>query len=79
MSQPLIDLVEKEKFPLEQALKVVTSNVADILKLSNKGRITVGKDADVVLLDKDNRVYHLVANGNLMVKNAQKIKLGHFE
>ena len=75
----LIDLVEKEKFPLEQALKVVTSNVADILKLSNKGRITVGKDADVVLLDKDNRVYHLVANGNLMVKNAQKIKLGHFE
>ena len=75
----LIDLVEKEKFPLEQALKVVTSNVADILKLSNKGRITVGKDADVVLLDKDNRVYHLVANGNLMVKNAKKIKLGHFE
>jgi beta-aspartyl-dipeptidase (metallo-type) len=75
----LIDLVEKEKFPLEQALKVVTSNVADILKLSNKGRIAVGKDADVVLLDKDNRVYHLVANGNLMVKNAKKIKLGHFE
>jgi len=33
----------------------------------------------VVLLNKDNRVVHLVANGNLMVKNAQKIKVGHFE
>ena len=75
----LIDMVEKEKFPLEQALKVVTSNVADILKLSNKGRIAVGKDADVLLLDKENRVYHLVANGNLMVKDGQKIKVGHFE
>lgn len=75
----LIDLVDKEKFPLEQALKIVTSNVADILKLSNKGRIAKGKDADVVLLNRDNRVVHLVANGNLMVKDAQKIKVGHFE
>ncbi|UCH93379.1 MAG: beta-aspartyl-peptidase [Candidatus Aminicenantes bacterium] len=75
----LIDMVEKEKFPLEQALKVVTSNVADILKLTNKGRIAKGKDADVLLLDNQYRVYHLVANGNLMVKDAQKIKLGYFE
>ena len=49
------------------------------MKLSNKGRIAVGKDADVLLLDKENRVYHLVANGNLMVKDGQKIKVGHFE
>jgi beta-aspartyl-dipeptidase (metallo-type) len=75
----LMDLVEKEKFPLEKALKVVTSNIADILKLSNKGRIAKGKDADVVLLDKENRVVHLAANGSLMVKDAQKIKVGHLE
>ena len=72
----LMDMVDKEKFPLEQALKVVTSNVADILKLNHKGRIAVGKDADVVLLDSENRVYHMVANGDIMVRDAQRIKMG---
>lgn len=75
----LIDLVEQEKFPLERALKVITSNVADILKLADKGRIASGKDADVVLLDKENRVYHTAANGTLMVKEGKQVKFGHFE
>jgi beta-aspartyl-dipeptidase (metallo-type) len=74
----LIDMVEKEKFPLEKALKVVTANVADILGLTDKGRITVGKDADVVLLDKENRIYHMAANGNLVVKDARRVKVGYF-
>ena len=42
----MIDAVILEKLPLEKALKVVTSNVAAILKLKNKGSIETGKDAD---------------------------------
>ncbi len=74
----LIDLVETEKFPLEKALQVVTSNVADILKLTEKGRIARGKDADVVLLDKDSQVFYMVANGNWMVKEGKHVKTGYF-
>jgi hypothetical protein len=33
----------------------------------------------VVLLDKKNRVYHMVANGSLMVTEGQRIKQGNFE
>ena len=40
-------------FPLADALKVITSNPARILKLENKGVIKENKDADLVLLKKD--------------------------
>jgi len=57
----LIDLVEKENFPMEKALKIVTANVADILKLHRKGRIIQGNDADILILDGENRIYHMAA------------------
>jgi len=77
----LMDLVEREKWPFEKALKPLTSNVADVLKLRQKGRIIAGADADVVLLDmgNKNRICHLAANGSLMVKNYEIIKPGTFD
>jgi len=75
----LIDLVKKENWPLEKALKVVTANVADILKLKQKGRIQKGLDADLVLLNQDFEIHHLVVNGELMIKDTQKIKNFNFE
>ncbi len=48
----LVDAVSREGMALEDALKTVTSNVADILRLGSKGRIEVGKDADFVLIDE---------------------------
>ena len=60
-------------------MQVVTSNVADILKLFNKGRIAVGKDADLVILDNQNNIVHLLANGKLMKKDGVLIKKGNFE
>jgi len=74
-----VEAVRQEGLPWDQALKPVTSNVADIFKLSRKGRVRVGGDADVVLLDPEDRVYHLVANGTLMVRDAVKIRRGTFE
>jgi beta-aspartyl-dipeptidase (metallo-type) len=74
----LLHLVEQEGWPLDKALKPVTSNVSDILKLSRKGRIAAGKDADVVLLDHQNRIRHMVANGHPMVSDFVA-KTGNFE
>ena len=75
----LIDTVKEEKLPLEQAIKVVTSNPADALKLRSKGRIAVNKDADLVLFDEDFKVVHLLAMGTMMVENGKMLKKGSYE
>ena len=62
----LVDTVVLEKFPFEKALKVVSSNVAGILKLKNKGRLKAGKDADLVILDKDFRISEVIARGQII-------------
>ncbi|WP_280554140.1 beta-aspartyl-peptidase [Halomonas sp. 25-S5] len=47
-------LVREEVLPLEQALGVISGNVARVLGLDGqKGRLAVGHDADVTLLDGD--------------------------
>jgi len=77
--EELRDTVFEEKIDLQDALKVVTSNVADILWLKSKGRIEATKDADIVLIDDKFEIIHLVAMGELMVENAKIIKKGSYE
>lgn len=45
--------IKEENIPMEIALKVVTSNVADLLKLSDKGRIKEDNSADFLIVDQD--------------------------
>jgi beta-aspartyl-dipeptidase (metallo-type) len=73
-----IDAIKEENMPIEQAIKPVTSNPADVLKLRQKGRIEIGKDADIVILDKDFNVTYVIANGELLVRNGV-MKKGTFE
>src|SRR5690606_9805274 len=49
--------------PLEKALPPFTSNVADLLRMSRKGRIAAGADADLVVLDDVNRAATVIAQG----------------
>jgi len=75
----LKDTVEEEGLELEKALAPVTSNVADILNLEQKGRIAVNKDADMVLIDKDYNIHHLCAMGIMMIKNQKMLQKGTYE
>lgn len=75
----MVDAVVSEKMDLQDALRVVTSNVADILWLKDKGRVEVGKDADVVLIDEKYEIVHLAAMGNLMVEDKKMLKKGSYE
>ena len=75
----LRDAVVKENLTLESALPTVTSNVADILKLPEKGRIAVGRDADLLLIDAEFRVVHLCAMGSLMLRDGQLLRKGYYE
>lgn len=75
----MIDLIIDEKLPVEKAIQVVTSNVADILKLNSKGRIEKSKDADLVILDHEFKIHSLIAKGKMVVSNYQMLKKGTYE
>lgn len=66
--------------PMELALKVVTSNVADVLKLHSKGRISKGKDADILLVEKNNlEINSVISKGTVMMMNKELLVKGTFE
>ncbi|MGN0026904.1 MAG: beta-aspartyl-peptidase [Clostridium sp.] len=74
------ECIKTYKIPIEDALKVITSNVSKILKLYNKGSIECGKDADLVLVNEDTlEIDTVIAMGKIMVKNGEAIIKGTFE
>lgn len=75
----LIDAVNQEGIPLEVALKVLTSNPANVLKLKQKGKIGVGMDADLLLLDGDLKLKSMIAMGEVMSKDYKPIRFGAYE
>jgi len=75
----LRDAVLQENMSLETAVKVVTSNVADILKLNAKGRVIAGKDADLVVIDTDFGISVVIARGQLFTHNYKRLRKGMYE
>ena len=63
----------------QTVLPLITSNVAALLKLKQKGRIEQGLDADLVVLDQANRVDHVMARGIWHLKDGQQLLSGLFE
>lgn len=65
--------------PLEAGLRTITSNVATVLHLQNKGMIRNGFDADLVVLNDDLQVEYVWAKGKMMVRAHEPIVFGTFE
>ena len=72
-------MVRRENLGWEAALRVVATNPAARLRLAGKGQVRVGMDADALLLDEDDRIVHLIANGALMIQDGIMLKKGTFE
>lgn len=73
-------LVQEYDVPMVKALSCVTSSPADILRLSRKGRLARGKDADILLLDPDTlAVRDVFGRGQRLVENATAVRFGTFE
>ncbi|WP_409276228.1 beta-aspartyl-peptidase [Neobacillus sp. SCS-31] len=73
------DAIVQEGIPMEIALRVITQNPAAILKLSCKGMVAEGKDADLVMLDKETlAVKDVFAMGRMMVQDGTAIVKGTF-
>lgn len=64
---------------LERVLPAFTSNPARFLRLTQKGRITVSADADLVVLDDSGGVQDVMAHGVWHVRNGAPIRGGTFE
>jgi beta-aspartyl-dipeptidase (metallo-type) len=79
LREELAALIEREGFELSEAVKIVTSNVADYLKLRGKGRVAEGFCADLVLLGKKHEIVHVFAKGRQMVSDGVTITKGIFE
>jgi beta-aspartyl-dipeptidase (metallo-type) len=74
----LRDAVVEENIPLETALKVLTLNPATILKLSGKGRIAQGIDADLLFLDAQLKPVHVFALGQKMMFEGKVVREGNY-
>ncbi|MFA9555902.1 beta-aspartyl-peptidase [Evansella sp. AB-rgal1] len=70
----------EEGVPMEEALKVVTSNPAHILKLPKKGNIMEGMDADLVMLDQETlEIDSVLAKGKWLMEKKELVIKGTFE
>ena len=65
--------------PVETVLPFLTSNVANLLKLPQKGRVRYGGDADLLVVDEHNRIDSVMANGTWHVRDGRQLVSGLFE
>jgi beta-aspartyl-dipeptidase (metallo-type) len=64
---------------LSSFLPFFTKNIAQLMNFHKKGRIEVGADADILILDKNKRIEHVMAMGQWHVKQKQQMLKGTFE
>lgn len=64
---------------IERFLPFFTRNVAQLMNFHHKGRIQNGADADIIILNKDHRIEHVMALGKWHVKHQQQVIKGTFE
>lgn len=66
-------LVQRNTLALQETIKLFSTNPATFYKLNQKGEIKVGKDADLVLLDKDYYLTDSFAMGRMMMSDKKLI------
>jgi beta-aspartyl-dipeptidase (metallo-type) len=73
-------LLVKSGFSLEDSLKVVTSNPAKRTGLfDSKGSLAAGKDADLLILNRDLGIETVLAKGRVLVDRGKALIKGAFE
>jgi beta-aspartyl-dipeptidase (metallo-type) len=78
LSDTLKELLD-DGYREEEVLLPFTKNVAELLRLKNKGEIKVGNDADLVILASNNEIESVMALGSWHFKNGKTTRFGSFE
>lgn len=63
----------------EQALRLITLNPANHMKLASKGRVSVGADADLCFMDEHLTLTDVMARGTMVMTDGTVIKKGRYE
>ena len=66
------DLVVEESLPLETALRIASTNVAETFGLESKGGLRDGMDADIVAIDEDFNIVHVMASGRMLIRSGEE-------
>jgi len=70
LNQCVRNMVQKVDVPLAEAVKMATLNPARAMGLANKvGSITVGKDANLAVIDENINVYLTMVKGKIVYNN----------
>ena len=73
-----IEIVRRAILPVETAVRVFSTNAADFYRLEKKGRIEAGRDADLIILDKDLALSDVFARGRRMIAGGELRARGTF-
>jgi beta-aspartyl-dipeptidase (metallo-type) len=73
-----VDILRRELLPVETAARVFATNAAEFYKLGKKGRIEAGRDADLIVLDKDFELSDVFARGKRMIAGGRLLARGTF-
>lgn len=71
-------LLQNNILSLEEVIPLFSTNPAKFYKLSSKGEIKTGKDADIIILDQKYNLTHSVAKGQIMMASGEIIATGRF-
>ncbi len=71
-------LIRKKILSLQDAIRLFSTNPATFYKLNHKGEIRVGKDADLIFLDKDYNLTDSFAMGRMMMSDRKLFAKGTF-
>ena len=77
--EEVINLHKLGGIPIEDALKLITSNPAKNLGLKNKGQVKVNSDADLCFLSSDLELNTVISNGKFMMQEGALVVKGSFE
>ena len=74
------DAITEEGVEIEDAIKTITSNVADALKLNKKGRLAKAMDADLVMVNSsDLNISNVIYKGREVFSEGKLLLKGTFE
>jgi beta-aspartyl-dipeptidase (metallo-type) len=67
--------VVHSRIPLDTILPMLTANTAKVLKLKTKGRLEVGNDGDILIMDERSlEIRHVIASGQSMVADGEIVR-----
>jgi beta-aspartyl-dipeptidase (metallo-type) len=74
LATQIFQFMSKNVASVEQCLRLVTANTARVLKLDHKGALSVGSDADLIVVERSNwRLRHVVARGKVMMRDGRVV------